>query len=109
MTQSPEPGNVVVEQFIISVLSCQHSIFGETIEARLIPKGIHDVCEVENRFFLVSQLGSDSPRPQAGWTYKIDAVIAPEAHWDSLPFQPRGNIMSFEVLARTNSLHCLTG
>jgi hypothetical protein len=31
MTQSLEPGNVVVEQFIISVLSCDHSILGEKL------------------------------------------------------------------------------
>ena len=109
MTQSPEPGNVVVEQFIISVLSCGDSIFGEMCYAHMIPTGLRAVCDVERGFFFVSQLGSDSPRPQAGWTYKINAVTTPEAHWDSLPFQPRGNIMSFEVLARTNTMHSLTG
>ena len=93
----------------ISLLSCDNSSFGEMIVARLIPKGSHDVCEVESGCFLVSQLGSESPRPQAGCTYKISAVTTREAQWDRLGFQLWGNIMSFELLANTNSLHSLTG
>jgi hypothetical protein len=76
--------------------------------AKLIPKSPRVAYDTEDGYFLVSRLGPDSPLPQAGWTYKIHAVTTPEAHWDNLPFQPRGNIVSFEVLASTDAMAGMT-